>query len=151
MLLLAPGQAVIILPRVLEYSGEPVVLDEVTLPAALFRGLTRRATMPDTRLDATACSKRGSACAMLQRRRADQGDRRRPGAPAEILQVAAGSPLLAVERVAFTYRHRPVEWRRGLCQHEKAPLPEPARLDCGTAAGRRFRAYGLVSGPELTL
>ena len=38
---LKPGDAVILLRRVLEYSGEPVVLDEITLPAALFRGLTK--------------------------------------------------------------------------------------------------------------
>ncbi|MBL8402654.1 UTRA domain-containing protein, partial [Accumulibacter sp.] len=29
------------------------------------------------------------------------------------LQVAEGSPLLLVERVTFTYGHKPVEWRRG--------------------------------------
>ena len=34
---------------------------------------------------------------------------------AAILKVTAGSPLLAVERVAYTYGDRPVEWRRGLC------------------------------------
>ncbi len=38
---LKPGEAVIVLRRVLEYSGDPVVLDEITLPAALFRGLTK--------------------------------------------------------------------------------------------------------------
>ena len=36
-------------------------------------------------------------------------------AAAEIPKVAAGSPLLAVERVAYTYGDRAVEWRRGLC------------------------------------
>jgi GntR family transcriptional regulator len=36
-------------------------------------------------------------------------------ASAAILQVRPGDPLLAVERVAFTYGDRPVEWRRGLC------------------------------------
>ena len=38
---LKPGDPVIVLRRVLEYSGEPVVLDEITLPAALFKGLTK--------------------------------------------------------------------------------------------------------------
>ena len=33
---------------------------------------------------------------------------------AEMLEVPEGSPLLSVERVAFTYGNKPVEWRRGL-------------------------------------
>ena len=36
-------------------------------------------------------------------------------AVAAALGVAAGQPLLAVERVTRTYGERPVEWRRGLC------------------------------------
>jgi GntR family transcriptional regulator len=38
---LKPGDPIIVLRRVLEYSGEPVLLDEITLPATLFRGLTK--------------------------------------------------------------------------------------------------------------
>ena len=41
LLELKQGDAVLILRRVLEWGGAPVVLDEMTLPAALFRGLTR--------------------------------------------------------------------------------------------------------------
>ncbi len=32
-----------------------------------------------------------------------------------LLRVAPGAPLLAVERVTYTYSDKPVEWRRGLC------------------------------------
>jgi len=32
-----------------------------------------------------------------------------------LLKVRPGEPLLAVERVTYTYGDRPVEWRRGLC------------------------------------
>jgi GntR family transcriptional regulator len=35
-------------------------------------------------------------------------------AAAALLEVAVGSPLLSVERVAYTYGDRPVELRRGL-------------------------------------
>ena len=31
------------------------------------------------------------------------------------LRVAEGTPLLCVDRIAFTYGDMPVEWRRGLC------------------------------------
>jgi GntR family transcriptional regulator len=41
-------------------------------------------------------------------------------ATAALLRVATGAPLLAVDRVAYTYGDRPVEVRRGLCttRHE---------------------------------
>jgi GntR family transcriptional regulator len=36
-------------------------------------------------------------------------------ATAAMLRVAPGEPLLAVDRVSYTYGDRPVELRRGLC------------------------------------
>ena len=91
---LKPGDPVLVLRRVLEYAGEPVVLDEITLPAALFRGLTR------ARVDAY----RGSMYSFFETavRRADaEGATRSSGpiaadaASAAILAVAPGTPLLA--------------------------------------------------------
>ncbi len=38
---------------------------------------------------------------------------------AGLLQVAAGSPLLQVERVSYTYGDRPMEVRRGLYLTER--------------------------------
>lgn len=117
LLLLRPGEAVIVLRRVLEYSGEPVVLDEITLPAALFRGLTR------ARYDAY----HGSTYSFFETQfgvRMVRADERIKAIAAdatsgEILDVPVGTPLLAVERVAYTYGDRPVEWRRGLCTTRK--------------------------------
>jgi GntR family transcriptional regulator len=40
-------------------------------------------------------------------------------ATAEILRVTEGTPLLCVDRVAYTYGDRPVEYRRGLYRTEK--------------------------------
>lgn len=113
MLLLRPGESLVILRRVLEYSGEPVVLDEITLPGALFRGMTR------ARYDAY----RGSTYSFFETQfgvrmvRADERIKAIAADPvsAGILKVGVGTPLLAVERVAYTYGDRPVEWRRGLC------------------------------------
>ena len=34
---------------------------------------------------------------------------------AKQLKVKAGTPLLSVDRIAFTYGDKAVEWRRGLC------------------------------------
>jgi GntR family transcriptional regulator len=107
------GSAVIVLRRVLEFSGEPVVLDEIVLPAALFRGLTK------AKLDAY----RGSIYSFFETQfgvRTLRAQERLGAIAADaptsaILAVRAGEPLLSVERVTFTYGNRPVEWRRGLC------------------------------------
>ncbi len=97
----------------LVYDGEPVVLDEITLPAGLFKGLTK------ARYDAY----RGSMYAFFESQfgvrmlkaqekiRAVAADE----ATAGVLGVAPGTPLLAVDRVTLTYGDRPVEVRRGLC------------------------------------
>ncbi len=113
LLEISPGDAVLILRRVLEWGGEPVVLDEITLPAALFRGLTR------SRYDAYHGSMYGLfetqfGVRMLKAREhlsAIAAD----AVSARVLGVAVGAPLLAVDRVTLTYGDRPVEVRRGLC------------------------------------
>ena len=110
---LKPGEAVFVLRRVLEYGGEPTVLDEIILPAALYKGMTR------ARVEAY----RGSMYSLFETQfgvrivkaqeklRAVAAD----AASAALLDVEPGQPLLAVERVTRTYGERPVEWRRGLC------------------------------------
>jgi GntR family transcriptional regulator len=110
---LRPGDPVIVLKRVLIYSGEPAVLDEITLPAGLFRGLTR------AKLDAHPGSMYSFFETYFGVRMLKADERLRAigadDATAQILGVAVGTPLLAVERVAYTYGDRPVEVRRGLC------------------------------------
>jgi GntR family transcriptional regulator len=88
-------------------------LDEITLPAALFKGITKE------RFDAYEGSMYGFfetefGVRML---RAEEQVRAVAADPAtaEVLRVGMGSPLLSVERVAFTYGDKPVEFRRGLC------------------------------------
>ncbi len=108
-----PGDPLVILRRMLEYSGHPVVLDEIALPAALFKGLTK------SRVEAY----HGSMYSFFETQfgvrmlKAQEKLKAIPAdaASARILNVAPGHPLLAVERVTLTYGDRPVEWRRGLC------------------------------------
>ncbi len=107
------GDAVIVLRRVLEYGGQPVVLDEIVLPAALFKGLTK-AKVEDYRGSMYSFFETQFGVRMLkaqEKLRAVSADAQSAG----ILGVRAGDPLLAVERVTLTYGDRPVEWRRGLC------------------------------------
>ena len=117
-LAMAQGDPVFVLRRILEYGGVPAVLDEITLPAGLFAGLTR------ARFAAYHGSMYGFfetafGVRMLradERLRAIAADER----TARLLEVAPGTPLLAVDRVAYTYGDRPVEVRRGACttRHE---------------------------------
>ncbi len=113
LLALKPGDPVVVIRRVLEWGGEPVVLDEITLPAAQFRGLTR------ARYEAYRGSMYGFfetqfGVRMLKAREhlsAIAAD----ASSAALLGVAVGAPLLAVDRVTLTYGDTPVEVRRGLC------------------------------------
>jgi len=108
-----PGDPVIVVRRALEWGGRAVIVDDITLPASLFRGLTR------AKLESYTGSMYGffetqfgvRMLNALERIKAVSAD---PSAAA-VLGVAPGTPLLAVDRVAFTYGGRPVEYRRGLC------------------------------------
>lgn len=110
---LRSGDPVVVIRRILEWEGRPVVLDGITLPGALFRGLTR-ASLDAYPGSMYACFESVFGVRMLnaqERLKAVSAD----AATAAMLAVKPGSPLLAVDRVAYTYGDRPVELRRGLC------------------------------------
>lgn len=106
------GDPITIVRRILQFSGKPVVVDEIYLPGELFAGLT---------LDVLK-EHQGSLYSLFESRfhvpmiraeeriRAVAADR----GSAELLGVEEGSPLLSVERVSHSYGDKPVEWRRGL-------------------------------------
>ena len=110
---LKAGEAVITLRRLLEYGGEPAVLDEIVVPAQLFKGLTRSKVE----------RYRGSIYGLFETQfgvRIVRARERLSAAAADagrasLLRVAAGAPLLAVDRVTYSFGDKPVEWRRGLC------------------------------------
>jgi GntR family transcriptional regulator len=108
-----PADPVLMIRRVLEWAGSPVVLDDIVLPAALFRGLTR------SKLQSYQGSMYGFFESQFHVRMLSAHERVK-AVPADastgaLLGVAPGTPLLSVDRVAFTYGRRPVEFRRGLC------------------------------------
>ena len=110
---LKPGEGVVLLRRILEYGGAPVVLDDITLPAALFKGLTK------ARFEAHRGSMYGFFETQFGVRMLNAEEKLRAVAAnvtsARLLGVAPGTPLLSIDRVTRTYGERPVEWRRGLC------------------------------------
>ena len=106
------GAPTIILRRLLKFSGRPVVVDEIYLPGEDFQGLTLE-MLQDYHGSLYSLFETRFGVRMIraeEKVRAVAADR----ASAELLKVREGSPLLSVERVAYTYGERPVEWRRGL-------------------------------------
>lgn len=106
------GAPIIIVRRVLAFHNKPVVIDEIYLPGETFRGLTLE-MLQEFNGSLYGLFETQFGVRMIraeERLRAVAADR----GNAETLKVAEGSPLLSVERVAFTYGDRPVEWRRGL-------------------------------------
>jgi GntR family transcriptional regulator len=109
---LGAGDQVVHVKRLLRFSGEPVVFDQIYLVAELFNGLTLEGL-------------RGGERSLYSLFESDFGVRmihadehlRAVGADAQsagLIGVRVGEPLLLVERTAYTYGNKPVEWRRGL-------------------------------------
>lgn len=106
------GDPVLLVRRVLSFAGRPTILEDVWLPGIPFKGLTAEHLADD----------RGPMYAMFETEfgvrmvRAEEKIRATlpDSAQCELLQVAPGTPLLSVERVAFTYNDTPMELRKGL-------------------------------------
>ena len=112
LLALRAGDPVMQARRLLALGGVPTILEDLWLPGLPFKGLTA----------SQLAQYQGPTYAMFE---ADFGVRMvratekiRAVLPdsvqAELLQVPAGTPMLSVERVAYTYNDAPMELRRAL-------------------------------------
>ena len=117
MLDIKSADAVVQLRRLLLVTGEPVVLDEIWLPGALFKGLSAE-RLADYKGPMYGMFEAEFGVRMI---RADEKIRAMAAdvGSAKLLGVAAGFPLLSVERLSFTYGDKPVELRRGLYNTEQ--------------------------------
>jgi GntR family transcriptional regulator len=106
------SQAVLQVRRLLYFRGAPVVLDDLWLPLALFKGLTAQ-RLSDYQGPLYGLFETEFGVRMI---RAEEQIRAvvADAESAALLEVAPGAPLLSVARVSFTYGDRPVELRRGL-------------------------------------
>jgi GntR family transcriptional regulator len=115
-LALKAGTPVVSIKRLLVFAGEPLILDEMVLAATQVPGVT----LP--RLEEFHGSMYSFYESVYGLRMIRAEERLKAiaaeGAAAERLEVAPGAPLLCVDRIAFTYGDKPVEWRRGLCRTE---------------------------------
>ena len=109
---LRPGDAVLQVRRVLSFGTTPTILEDIWLPGAPFKGLTAERLRNDN----------GPMYALFEREfgvrmvRAEEKIRAvLPDATqAELLAVTSSTPLLSVERIAYTYNDAPIEMRQCL-------------------------------------
>lgn len=106
------GAEVVCVERVLRFDGDPVVYDQIYLVAELFSGLSlANLGGGDRSLYSQFETDYGVRMINAEERlRAVAADIR----SAELLGVQVGDPLMLVERTAYSYGNKPVEWRRGL-------------------------------------
>ena len=106
------GHPVLRVERLLRFNEHPVVFDQIYLLAELFKGLTLdRLRGGERSLYSMFESDYGVRMINAEERlRAVAADER----SAALLGLEAGAPLLLVERTAYTYGNKAVEWRRGL-------------------------------------
>ena len=106
------GDPVIHVERLLRFDGDAVVFDRIDLVGDLFAGLSlERLSGGERSLYSLFENDYGVRMINAEERlRAVAADERSAG----LLGVAPGAPLLLVERIAYTYGNKPVEWRRGL-------------------------------------
>ena len=112
-----PGDPVFRVRNLLRLDEAPVILDDITLPAVRFPGLTerrlreRRSTIYNLYQESFGIS----VVRTRERLRATRSDE----TIATMLDVRPGAPLLQVRRVALTYRDVPIEYRVSLVNTER--------------------------------
>lgn len=111
LLSLRTGDPVWQVQRVLSFSGMPTILEDIWLPAAPFKGLTAE-RLADYHGPMYALFETEFGVRML---RAIEKIRAVPAnlLHSSLLKIEQKTPLLCVERVAYTYNDMPMELRRG--------------------------------------
>ena len=105
----APHDKVIRIRNLLSLDGHPVIVDDITLPAQLFPGLSEKIFLSrDNTIYHLYQSRYGINVLRTDERLSAV---LAAGEAATLLGVAPGAPLLEIRRVALTFRDRPVELR----------------------------------------
>ena len=117
LLELRAGDGLVIIRRVLSLAGEPTVFEQIYLPGTLFRNLSA----------AIFNEYKGSMYKLFETEfgtrmvRAEEKIRAvaADAMAAELLRVPSAAPLLCIERVAYSYGDKPVEFRRGFYRTDR--------------------------------
>ena len=114
---LRSGDPVLQVRRVLSFSGEPTILEDIWLPAAPFKGLTAdRLSTYDGPM--YALFETEFAVRMVRAKEKIRAVLPDPE-QAELLKMTQNTPMLSVERIAYTYDDKAIELRRGLYRTDK--------------------------------
>jgi len=110
-LALPAGASVIRVDRLRTHAGRRFIRERIVLPRALFPGLEREASLPNTLYD--LFQRRftitiAHADEQLSASAADRSD-------AEALDIKVGAPLLVIDRIAVAIDGTPIEWRTSRC------------------------------------
>jgi GntR family transcriptional regulator len=101
------GDRVVEIARTRLIDGQPAIHEVIVVPAALFPGIEKRASLPNT-LYSLYQTEYGinivAAHEELRPELATVQDQR-------VLKIPAGSPVLVIDRVAVSLQDRKVEWR----------------------------------------
>ena len=113
---LRTGDPVLLVRRVLDFGGAPIILEDMWLPGATFKGLTLETLAEDkgpmyALFEAQFGVRMVRAVEKLKAVSADADS-------AALLHMVVGQPLLSVERLSYTYNDVPMELRRGLYRTE---------------------------------
>lgn len=111
------GDPVIYFYRLQSFDGIPTMLDEIWLPGTIFKGLTAKRLEEHTGSMYSLFESEFNTRMIraVEKIRAVSSDERASG----FLNIGEKSPLLSVERIAYTYSDQPVEFRKGLYVTER--------------------------------
>jgi GntR family transcriptional regulator len=107
---LQPREPVYRIRRVRTSSGRPFIVDETTMPAARFPGLSDRKHRSQR-----ICVLLGQYGVLPGRALEQVSIGAATPAVANVLGLAAGSPILVLDRIVYDLDDDPVEWRMAYC------------------------------------
>ncbi len=113
---IALGAKVFRIRNVLRLEGQPIILDAIVIPQAIFPKLTAATfkNRPNTIYHLYQTAFNITVVRSAERLRARLAD----AETAALLNIKAGSPLLEIRRVAMSFNDAPVEFRRSLVNTE---------------------------------
>ena len=103
--------------NVLSLNEEPVLVDEITVPEAMFAGLTEKRLLerPNTIYNLYQTGFGMNVIRIEERLRAGLAS----ASHAQLLAIAPGAPVLEVHRVAFSFNQQPIEFRISFVNTER--------------------------------
>jgi GntR family transcriptional regulator len=112
---LAKGERVWCIERTRQLGGRPVVAESIILPVAVFPGLDRIEPIPNNVYSLYVARFGQTVSHVKERLKADLASKQ----DAAVLECTKGDPLLKIDRVAYSLKGNPIEWRVSRCLTER--------------------------------